>query len=122
MAETMRTIVWGESTYPGARRDAHLYRVYFIREPNSGAVKIGISVKPRMRMAELQCAHAFELELLAYAKGDIAAERALHDEFAADRLKGEWFKGSERLMKRIREFCGEDGYMCAEFYPKPVKS
>lgn len=95
---------------------ADAYKVYFIREPASGAIKIGIAAKPRVRMASLQCAHPYALELLAYAKGGLLAEQDLHREFAADRLQGEWFKDTPRLRARIREVCGDDGYMCAEFY------
>lgn len=91
----MRTIIVdGPSAYPGVRRDADRYKVYFIREGGTGAVKIGLAVKPRERMASLQCAHAYELDLLAYVKGGLDTERRLHQELAEDRLRGEWFRDS----------------------------
>lgn len=81
------------------------YFTYFIREPLAGAIKIGIAYDVLVRMTTLQAAHPYELKLIGRCAGGVTLERALHAEFAADRLLGEWFLPSEPLLERIRGLC-----------------
>lgn len=83
----------------------HFFTVYFIREPTAGAIKIGIAFDPEVRLGTIQACHPFNLEMLGTCPGGLPLEKALHAEFAADRLLGEWFRPSERLTARIYELC-----------------
>lgn len=80
-------------------------RVYFIREPLGGFIKIGIALDVAVRLSALQSAHPYPLTVIGICPGGQAAETVLHKEFAADRLVGEWFKPSPALRARIRELC-----------------
>ena len=80
----------------------HRY-VYFAQtvEPTDGRVKIGCSYKPASRLVALASGSAYPIRIAAVAPGDFSTERALHEFFAADRLHGEWFRCSERLLQVI---------------------
>ena len=73
-------------------------RTYFIGGEH-GPIKIGISCDPLARLWILQTAYPEELFIYAVMNGD--NERALHSEFSADRLRGEWFRRTDRLLRRI---------------------
>lgn len=82
--------------------DRHPDRVYFIGS-ESGHIKIGLAFKPALRLKELQCASPFELKLLAERPGSRAVELYLHEFYAVERVRGEWFNGSERLLAYIEK-------------------
>jgi hypothetical protein len=48
-----------------------------------------------------QIASPYRLVPIAIVEGDASIEKVLHVEFASDRLMGEWFKRSPRLMGAI---------------------
>ena len=75
-------------------------QVYFIR--CGEAVKIGISVKPYERIANLSSANHQKMELLATMDGSRKEEKAMHAKFAAYRIKGEWFRYSAEIDKFIK--------------------
>lgn len=75
--------------------------VYFIRAGK--AVKIGFSGWPHSRMTDIQHTNPEKLELLGFIPGGLETERALHEEFAKHRLRGEWFRFTEEIQKFIRE-------------------
>lgn len=52
-------------------------------------MKIGASADPKTRLQAFQTGQAVELSLMWTCSGDY--ERALHDRFAAYRVRGEWF-------------------------------
>lgn len=61
-----------------------------------GPWKIGLATNPYVRMAELQTACPFQLQMYGYdyfpsREYARASEMSLHALFAADRLCGEWF-------------------------------
>ena len=63
------------------------------------SAKVGISVRPKQRLADLQCANPHEvLTLVFVAKGDTTAirkaERICHARLADKRLRNEWFSVS----------------------------
>jgi hypothetical protein len=74
--------------------------VYFIR-CSTGEIKIGTAANIRRRVAVLQTAHPATLELLAAIPGDTSREQSLHERFERERVRGEWFEPSERLLSFI---------------------
>jgi T5orf172 domain len=77
--------------------------VYFFRRETDGAIKIGYSGTPSIRLHALQSKNKCTLTPLAVMPGDMDRESCIHDLFAQERIpgKGEWFHPSERLMKYI---------------------
>ncbi len=72
--------------------------VYFIVCIDSGRCKIGFTKhNVAKRLKTLQTGSSGELTLLAKHPGSIDTERALHERFAMDRIKGEWFHVSDDL-------------------------
>ncbi len=68
------------------------HRVYAIladMEPK--AVKIGISAKPRMRMAGMQVDCPVTLDLLGDIPGSLELEARLHSLLSDYKIRGEWF-------------------------------
>lgn len=78
--------------------------VYFIQGQCGGAIKIGFSKSPENRLKELQTGYPDTLIILLMMPGSESTESTLHREFAASRLKGEWFRPDEYLLERIKEF------------------
>lgn len=70
-------------------RDAPTW-VYFISD-DFGHVKIGVAADVEMRRQDMQIANPGELRIEAVLPGDETLEYALHDKFAADWVRGEWF-------------------------------
>lgn len=65
--------------------------VYLMQRGAGGPVKIGLSVRPEKRNAQLQTATAEHLRIVATVLGGSDMERELHARFASSRLNGEWF-------------------------------
>ncbi|MEV4424029.1 GIY-YIG nuclease family protein [Streptomyces sp. NPDC049602] len=65
--------------------------VYVMGSPGIRTVKIGRSVDPKRRLAQIQLMSPVPLELLAVHVGDHAVETYLHRRFASLRTHGEWF-------------------------------
>jgi hypothetical protein len=65
--------------------------VYFITCRESKVVKIGSSVSPHDRLREIQIGCATPLTVEGVMPGGAAEERALHRNFADERIRGEWF-------------------------------
>jgi hypothetical protein len=70
--------------------------VYFIQSEETLNIKIGESVDPQARMADLRTANSGTLRLLGST--DRYLEEHLHEKFAEDRLHGEWFRPSADLI------------------------
>ena len=75
-------------------------QIYFIQ--CGEAVKIGISVKPYERIANLSSANHQKMELLATMDGGRKEEKAMHAKFASYRIKSEWFRYSAEIDKFIK--------------------
>jgi hypothetical protein len=71
--------------------------IYFIRDSVTGNIKLGHSKSPGKRLSGLQTSTAHALILLAVIDGGPDEERRLHRDFAAERLRGEWFRPDGRL-------------------------
>lgn len=66
--------------------------IYFIEAAGRGTVKIGFSIAPEERLADLQTSAPDKLILVATVEGDMNREKRLHKRFANYRLTGEWFR------------------------------
>lgn len=76
--------------------------LYFIGA-DVGPIKIGCSHNPKARLKDLQTASPYKLRLLAILEDGGHEEAAYHRWFAADRLHGEWFQPSEKLLAEIAD-------------------
>lgn len=72
--------------------------VYMIRAGETGPVKIGYSVYPWGRLAELQVAHYETLRIVRLFEGGEPEEASLHIRFADLYLRGEWHSFSRLMM------------------------
>jgi hypothetical protein len=85
----------------GVLRDARAQRrgvqgyVYCITDGEY--VKIGYSVNPAKRVAELQTGNARPLTLVGRIEGTLDDERSLHEQFISDNVLMDWFKLSPPL-------------------------
>lgn len=81
--------------------------VYFIFNPDSDAIKIGMAKNVQGRLNSLQTSNAAQLELLAFIKVEsIKAarelEQYLHQQFAEFSLRGEWFESNPQILEYIQ--------------------
>lgn len=74
--------------------------VYFAAAGDE-VVKIGVASDPLVRLRELQSGNHLEIQLLATVKGGRVAERAYHERFARDHIRGEWFKRTPEIEAEI---------------------
>lgn len=67
--------------------------VYFIRQGNSGPIKIGRASEVKRRIGQLQTGNPTTLQLLGWlvASNDDAMEKQLHAHYSEYRVRGEWF-------------------------------
>ena len=79
-------------------------RVYFIQEKLTGAIKIGTALDVGRRLKNLQGANPNQLVLLGSMAGDQEDEAVLQRGFAKDRIRGEWFKSTPRLLRQIETY------------------
>lgn len=89
---------------PGRRgRDSDDSRsVYFIRADGPGLIKIGVAGSVQHRLSTLQTASPVPLTLIAVIPGvGQPVESELHERFAEDRVRGEWFEPSAKLLSYI---------------------
>lgn len=75
--------------------------VYFVRSGVRGPIKIGKAADPHARLKTLQTASPAPLSMLGFIRGGEPVERSLHDYLSADRLLGEWFHPSERVVSTV---------------------
>jgi hypothetical protein len=71
--------------------------VYLIENADRGTCKIGDSLNPEARLATLLTSSPDDLVLRSAFRGSPADERALHKNFAAFRLRREWFRFDEQI-------------------------
>lgn len=75
--------------------------VYFIRSEQGGPIKIGWARDAERRLKDMQAVNPFRLKIMARLPGTIYDEKQFHEEFAANRVHGEWFTASAALLGRI---------------------
>ena len=85
-------------------------QTYFISD--GMLIKIGKSLDPASRLAHFQTSHARPLTIRLILITD--RERELHQRFAGDHVRGEWFRLSYDIEKFILEQSGE--YRKPSFY------
>ncbi len=88
--------------------------VYLIQCGKNGPIKIGVSEDPAARLAMLQTATPEPLRLVCIIPQGIVSEGLLHGQFAALRIRGEWFRAEGELL----EFASR----MAEQFPPPGAS
>jgi hypothetical protein len=83
---------------------------YFIRQGKRGPIKIGTAFDPTDRLRNLQVSNPTRLYLLGLS---MLGEYHHHELFKQERISGEWFKPSRRLIRYIQR-----NTFRAEFYVK----
>lgn len=83
-------------------RSRHDYVVYFAER--DGLIKIGVTSNLPARLRQLGATE------LGYVYGDHKMERLVHCRFRHERVSGEWFQPSERLLQFVREHDGTTGW------------
>jgi hypothetical protein len=73
--------------------------VYFVQNIVSGAIKIGSSVRPLKRLVQLQLGSEHKLVILFVTP--LVEERDIHREFAAFRIRREWYSPAPEILERI---------------------
>ena len=77
--------------------------VYVIEAVGTNRVKIGYTKDPKKRYSHLNTASAVNLKVLCLIKVTTKkAEKVVQNLFADDRIKGEWFSKSKRLLDFIK--------------------
>jgi integrase len=87
------------------RKVAKSQFVYFVSDGE--AVKIGRSADPERRLKAIQTHHPKPLWLLGTVSTRLLTEQEAHSRFAGHRRLGEWFDGSEAVLKEIQKLCGD---------------
>jgi hypothetical protein len=77
--------------------------LYFIRNIESGRVKIGVTTDTEKRRVALENASGYRMETLGSLSGGGDLECALHVVFRRDRCLGEWFNPSDDLLKLTKK-------------------
>jgi hypothetical protein len=77
-------------------------RIYFIGCTETLRLKIGFTNRSVYdRLAALQTGSPTRLVLLGYIPGTFESEQNTHARFAAERIRGEWFRISPRLFAHL---------------------
>lgn len=77
--------------------------IYLVAARAEGLCKIGYAVDPARRLALLQTATPFDLELVATRPGDHGLERGVHQAVAAYHVKREWFRFAPEVLRLFHE-------------------
>lgn len=73
--------------------------IYFIQ--CGDRIKIGHSAKPKMRFNKIASDAPMPCKMLGVIEGGLDVEREVHQNFANQRVHGEWFLTSDRLFRFI---------------------
>lgn len=77
--------------------------VYFI-QAETGPIKIGHSSNVRSRLSYLQCGTAERLSVIGIIDGAKNEEVAIHLLFSEDKIRGEWYAPTARLLAYIKQY------------------
>lgn len=74
--------------------------VYAIQAGFNGPVKFGWAKNPRLRMRAFQTGHFDDLALLAFCRGSLLNEQALHRSLRQTEwhMRGEWYSWNDRMV------------------------
>lgn len=75
--------------------------IYFVHAVDVGLIKIGFTRDLNTRLRDLRVTSPAALTLVAYELGAPDRERELHRAFAGDRVRGEWFRLTDRIRAEI---------------------
>ena len=78
--------------------------IYFIQNPTTGHIKIGTTRRLTMRKRQIDKEIRLKTVLLGVMEGGRLQEQTIHIELANDRVHGEWFLPSERLVSYITQY------------------
>lgn len=79
--------------------------VYFIKNPETGLIKIGTAKNVFARVFSLMSQHKTGLRILGLIDGDVRQEKKLHRRFADYNNYDEWFNPSEAILNFIDQNC-----------------
>ena len=85
------------------KRRGKIGYIYFIQSETGGSVKIGFATDPDKRLGGLQVGRTDTLRILGVIRSRRSKEGELHEQFAAHRVRGEWFKPAPEIIAYIRE-------------------
>lgn len=77
--------------------------VYFVQGMSGGAIKIGYSTDPELRLKNLQTSYPDTLKILCLIPGNEKREKSYHDRFYKYRLNGEWFTPDKFILDVIEQ-------------------
>jgi len=81
-------------------------KIYFIHSKRLNLIKIGYSERAiETRLKQLSSPKTRPISILGACRGDLRAEKILHNKFKDLREKGEWFKPSIEMLKFIDFIC-----------------
>lgn len=80
--------------------------VYIVKAEDSGRIKIGITSNPVRRLALMQVGSPERLHLVGTAPGGRSVESRLHADLEGDRLHGEWFEATDRVITAVGDLLG----------------
>jgi hypothetical protein len=86
-------------------------RVYFIQDAASKRIKIGFSTGLGKRFADLKTGSPNDLSLVFHVRAGRPIERAIHAHLKSERIRGEWF----RLSDKTTDVFDEIGYFLERF-------
>jgi hypothetical protein len=78
--------------------------VYIIHCKDLGTIKIGYSDNPFARLSQLQMGNSSELSIVSIFKGGREEEYELHQVFASNSVRGEWFKLDDELINELANY------------------
>lgn len=87
-----------------ATKITRICQVYFVLNPLSNLIKIGVSSNVVARIRQIEAACGTDLVLLGVIDGGLDKEKELHVKFDSFRQKGEWFENSEVIHDWIKAF------------------
>jgi len=79
--------------------------VYFIKNPNTGLIKIGKAKNVFERIHALMVEHKTDLRILGTIEGYQQKENELHEKFAVYNNHLEWFNPAEEIIEYIAIHC-----------------
>jgi hypothetical protein len=103
MSDSLRQRISAADEYLRHRARVPMGRVsertwlYLLRAEYRGRIKIGKSLVPSKRLAEVRQISPVEIELIASFPGTALHERALHHAFGAEWVRGEWYRACPDL-------------------------
>lgn len=77
--------------------------VYFVQGMSGGAIKIGYSTDPEVRLKTLQTSYPDILKVLCLIPGNANTESKYHKAFEHLKLNGEWYKPDKEIFDEIEK-------------------